>query len=160
MSEDRIAIPGIAKLTLSGRTTKKVRNRAGSIASAVNFIGPPIITRDEIAGEDCAGWFLTRHAALRLVLRLLHRGTMMKRLLVLMVVGAAQQGPANEWTSMSHQAKITFANGINVGVAATLHMENGGKSVDPNADLVKELDEFYKANQIGESRWRTLWRIP
>jgi hypothetical protein len=61
MSEDRIAIPGIAKLTLSSRTTKKVRNRAGSIASAVNFIGPPIITRDEIAGEDCAGWFLTRH---------------------------------------------------------------------------------------------------
>jgi hypothetical protein len=79
---------------------------------------------------------------------------MMKRLLVLMVVvvGAAQQGPANEWTSMPHQAKITFANGINVGVAATLHMENGGKRVDPNADLVKELDEFYKVQPN--------WRVP
>jgi carbamoylphosphate synthase large subunit len=53
MSENSIA--GIAKLTLSSRTTKRVRNRAGIIASAVNFIGPPIITRDEIASGGLRG---------------------------------------------------------------------------------------------------------
>ena len=96
MSENSIA--GIAKFTLSSRTTKRVRNRAGSIATAVNFIGPQIITRDEIAGEDCAAWFLTRHNPSafgsprpQLVLLLLHRGGIMKRLLTLlavMVIGA------------------------------------------------------------------------
>lgn len=79
----------------------------------------------------------------------------MKRLILVLTVltgvGSVrpQEGPANEWASMSHQSKVVFASGINIGLATSLHMECG-KRVDPNADLVKELDKFYEV----QSNWR------
>lgn len=67
-------------------------------------------------------------------------------LLAVMVMGAVgvrTQQPANEWQAMTHEAKVTFATGVNAGIVAS-DVSRGSARVAHNSDIVLGLDKFYQ----------------
>lgn len=80
----------------------------------------------------------------------------MRRLLTLLTVmvmgaiGVRTQQPPNEWQAMTHEAKLTFADGVKAGVYMAIrlrHCADCDRPVPnlPNGAVVNELDKLYSS---------------
>ena len=82
----------------------------------------------------------------------------MKRLLTLLAmlvmgtVAVRTQQPANEWQAMTHEAKVTFADGVKAGVHMAIHLRHCADCDRPVPDLpnsavVNGLDKLYSSSR-------------